>query len=236
MLDAVLNLRNVVENFSPNDDIRHALLLTYNFDGQFLEDPERGLLETLWQRNCTNVLIVRDGKAVIEEKRSHRYSAVNAAYSMGTFHPKLLLLISESEALAAVGSANLTRGGLEKNLELTCVYSLTRTGGPNHLFEAIRGYLHNYLGRELEKASNHQREAFKTLLKDFDRFLGDARPAHGSAKVHPSFLHNYEEPLLPQIVRELPSTQLDELWIVSPFFEPETGSTSDDPSTEDLDR
>ncbi len=44
-LNAEINLRTAIETFAPEDDIRHALFLTYNFDGGILEDAERGLLE-----------------------------------------------------------------------------------------------------------------------------------------------------------------------------------------------
>jgi hypothetical protein len=229
MLNATLNLRTVIENFAPGDDVRHALLLTYNFDGVFLEDAERGLLEILWQRDCENVLVVRDGKAMLSEKRSHRYSVINAAYSTRTFHPKLMLLIALSEVLAVVGSVNLTRGGLEGNLELAGVYQLTRTNGPLGFFATLRDYLDGHLRLELRATSPRQREAFDTLVDDFKLFLADARSAHSATE--PLFLHNYTEPLLPQILQALPEQELDELWIVSPFFEPDPrGDQSSDES------
>jgi hypothetical protein len=124
-LNECLNLRDVIESFSPFTDVEHALLLTYNFEGDYIEDQERGLLQLIWQRNCPNPLVIRDGKAILAEKRSHNYSVFNATYSRRTFHPKLLFLLSNSEALALIGSANLTHGGLAKNLELSCEYRLT---------------------------------------------------------------------------------------------------------------
>lgn len=234
-LNAELNLRTVIETFAPQDDVRHALFLTYNFDGEVLEDAERGLLEVLWQRNCENALVVRDGKALLTEKRSHRYSVINAAYSRRTFHPKFMLLLAPSEMLAVIGSANLTRGGLERNLELGGVYRLTRTSGPLSLFSALRDYLHDHLQRELIAASPQQRNAFDILVRDFDRFLNDARSARST--VEPLFLHNYDQPLLPQIVQALPDKRLDALWIVSPFFEPDPirhQSPSDSPASSDI--
>ena len=44
MLNATLNLQTTIDNFAAGEDVRHALLLTYTFDGLFLEDAERGLL------------------------------------------------------------------------------------------------------------------------------------------------------------------------------------------------
>jgi hypothetical protein len=91
-LNAKINLLEVIESFSPSEDIQNALLLTFNFDGLYLEDPERGLLESIWQRNCTNILVIRDSKAVIKHKQSQRYNVINASFSKRIFHSKLILL------------------------------------------------------------------------------------------------------------------------------------------------
>lgn len=217
-LNVEINLRNEIEKFAPTEDIQHAFLLTYTFDGEFIEDTERGLLEAIWQRNCDNVLVLRDGKAVLTEKRAHRYSVINAAYSRRTFHPKLLLLLASSEILVVIGSANLTQGGLGGNLELVGNYRLTQSSGPLAFFQSLRRYLdENYLQRELALASPQQRAGFAQLIRDFDRFLAEVRV--GKSPVEPIFLHNYDQPLLPQIIQTLPGKNLDAIWIVSPFFE-----------------
>ncbi len=235
MLNATMNLRDAIENFAPHETVGHALLLTYNFDGLFLEDSERGLLEALWMRNCVNTLVVRDGKAVLSEKRSHRYSIVNAAYSTQIFHSKLLLLLSASEAMAVIGSANLTRGGLENNLELASVYSLTRNEGPRRFFAALHAYLDQGLRRELVSASARQRDAFDRIVNDFGRFLTDSKSTRSPTRGEPLLLHNYNQPLLPQLEQALPSTSLDALWIVSPFFEPDGDNPDEDPPSDAAD-
>ncbi|GIK36910.1 MAG: hypothetical protein BroJett011_07430 [Chloroflexota bacterium] len=220
-LNAEVNLRTVVETFAPEEDIHHALFLTYGFDGEMIEDAERGPLEMIWWRNCENILVLRDGKAVLTEKQSHRYSVINAAYSRRTFHPKLMLLLTPSEVLVGLGSANLTRGGLENNLELVNIYRLTRSSGPFTFFQSVREYLgKDYLQRELTATSNQQRAAFELLCRDFDRFLAEVKVAR--PPVEPLFLHNYDQPLWPQIVQALPGKKLEMVWIVSPFFEADT--------------
>lgn len=217
-LNATLNLSEAIGNFAAHADIQHALLLTYTFDGPYLEDTERGLLEILWRRNCENVLVLRDSKAVLAEKHSLRYRVVNVAHSTRVFHSKLILLMAEAEVMAIVGSANLTRGGLETNLETGHVYRLSRDAGPRVLFESLADYLDNGLRRELSKSSPQHQAVYDLLIRDLRRFLQDV-PAHHS--VEPIFLHNYAEPLLPQIARCLPGRCLDALWVVSPFFEPD---------------
>jgi HKD family nuclease len=226
-LNAKINLLEVIESFSPSEDIQNALLLTFNFDGLYLEDPERGLLESIWQRNCTNILVIRDSKAVIKHKQSQRYNVINASFSKRIFHSKLILLTSKSEVMALIGSANLTQNGLEKNLELVCDYHLTRKEGPVRIFEAIHAYLKNHVNKEIAMASAFSHKVFDDIVGDLGRFLDEAKLAHNDIDGLISFLHNYDEPLYNQILRTLPNKDLDALWIVSPFFDAEMSEKID---------
>ena len=234
-LNGKLNLRDVIESFSPHADIQHALLLTYSFEGSYIEDQEQGLLQLIWQRDCTNIIVIRDCKAIIARKQSHRYNVVNASYSSRIFHPKLILLLSKSEALAIIGSANLTHGGLAKNLELSCEYHLTHDEGPHHIFEALHDYIRDYLRQELDKASSQERNAFDDLVSDLGHFLEDTRVVQNSSEGTLSFIHNYDKPIFDKILEILPGRELDALWIVSPFFESEAKSKSEDPDDDKLD-
>jgi hypothetical protein len=223
-----LNIKTEIENFAPHESIRYALLLTYNFHGECLEDKEKGLLESLWRRDCESVLILRDGnaKAVLSEKRSLRYTVVNAAFSKRIFHSKLIFLLSDSEALAIIGSANLSPGGLEKNLELACAYHLSAMRGPQKFFLSIRDYFRDYLRKEFRGSSLAN---YNDFLEDFDHFLAGIS-VRGKSEC-PVFLHNYLQPLLPQIKNLLPGHKIDHLWVISPFFDPDPVSKmdSDDP-------
>ena len=228
MLNNTLNIKMEIENFAPHESIRHALLLTFNFHGECLEDKETGLLELLWRRDCKSVLILRDGnaRAVLSEKRSHRYTVVNAAFSNRVFHSKLIFLLSDSEALAIIGSANLSPGGLKKNLELACAYHLTAMNGPQKLFLSIREYFRDHLRKEFRQSSL---ASYNEFLEDLDHFLTGISVRGKSES--PVFLHNYSQPLLPQILDTLPGHKIDHLWVISPFFDvdPSTKMDSDDP-------
>jgi len=69
------------------------------------------------------MLIVRDRNAVASEAPSVRCRKANACSSR-VFHPKLALLIAEDKARAVISSANLTRGGYERQRELGRVFDL----------------------------------------------------------------------------------------------------------------
>ena len=130
-----LLMRDTIGGFAPGQGLRAALLLTFSFDGTWIEE---GLFPDLFDRQVNTALVIRDGNALMRESPSVRYHRANAQYSRRVFHPKLVLLVADDRALAIIGSANLTRGGLERNLELASAYEISPEGGPRSLFEKTR--------------------------------------------------------------------------------------------------
>jgi hypothetical protein len=142
-----LLIRDAIGSFAPGQGLRAALLLTYSFDGKWIEE---GFVPDLFDRPVATALVVRDANRILTEAPSVRYHRANAGFSTRVFHPKLGLFVAEDRALAIVGSANLTRGGLERNLELGSAFEVTREGGPRQLFEGILSYVAGPLMSELE--------------------------------------------------------------------------------------
>ncbi len=235
MEDSSVIIQDLVREFQPNEDIRHAIFLTYTFDGPYIEDSERGLFDLLWQRNCQNIIVIRDGNAVINEKQSHRYRVLNASYSTKVFHSKLMFFLTQSGAMALVGSANLTRGGLERNLELISTYRLDLETGPIDFFRSLKEYFSTHLRRELNPVSDLLK-ALDTFLRDYELFLSEI-PKARKYYMEPIFLHNYDRSLLEKITDQLPSNNLSGLWVVSPFYEQDKsdGMRTEDPLYENLD-
>jgi PLD-like domain len=117
-----LLLRDAIGGFAPGQGFRAVLLLTFSFDGRWLEE---GLVPDLFDRQVNASLVIRDGNALIQDSPSVRYHRANAQFSTRVFHSKLVLLVADDRALAVIGSANLTRGGLERNLELASAYEVS---------------------------------------------------------------------------------------------------------------
>lgn len=235
MEESKVIIQDLVREFQPNEDIRHALFLTYTFDGPYIEDSERGLFELLWQRNCQNMIVIRDGSAVINEKQSHRYRVLNASYSTRVFHSKLMFFLTQSGVMALVGSANLTRGGLEKNLELISIYRLDHETGPVDFFISLKEYFSAHLRKELNPVSDLLK-ALDTFLRDYELFLSEI-PKTKKSYTEPIFLHNYDRSLLEKITDQLPSNNLMGLWVISPFYEQDksNGMRTEDPVDENID-
>jgi hypothetical protein len=208
-----LLVRDVIGSFAPGQGLRAALLLTYSFDGKWIEE---GFVPDLFDRAVANALVIRDAHRVVTEAPTVRYHRANAGFSTRVFHPKLGLFVAEDRALAVIGSANLTRGGLERNLELGSAFEVSRAGGPRQLFEGILRYIERPLMSEVGA-----RGTAATSLRDTAVALREVLADVPNAQESPHlFIHNYESPLWEQVLDALPHRHVARLSIVSPFFEP----------------
>ncbi len=206
-----LLLRDAIGGFAPGQELRAVLLLTFSFDGVWLEE---GLVPDLFERKVSACLVIRDGNAVIHESPNVRYHRANAQYSGRVFHSKLLLLVADDCALALVGSANLTRGGLERNLELASLYEVSPEGGPRSLFEKLHAYLSGPLAREVSGSA-------AATLVDVQVALGEVlKGTPKERETRQVLFHNYEKTIWDQILAQLPHRHVERVSIVSPFFEP----------------
>lgn len=211
-------LRDVIGGFAPGQSLRASLLLTFSFDGAWLEE---GLVPDLFDRQVGACLLLRDGNAILREAPSVRYHRANAQYSSRVFHSKLLLLVADDRALAVVGSANLTRGGLERNLELASVYEVSPEGGPREFFAQMYDYLAGPLAREVSGTAGATLADSCVALAEVLRNV----PKDGRTRV--VFLHNYEKTIWEQVLAQLPHRHVAQVTIVSPFFESNCAAPED---------
>ncbi|MGH7712565.1 MAG: hypothetical protein ACREOG_14840, partial [Gemmatimonadaceae bacterium] len=214
-----LPVRDALFSFVAQEPLRAALFLTYSFDGRWFEEA---LVPGLCERPIATMLVVRDRNAIVSEAPSVRYRKANACTS-AVFHPKLALLISENSARAVISSANLTRGGFERQRELGRVFDLApNLLGDRHVFEMLLDYLQNGLAREVRgDASRDLREISSALTEMVQQY---ERPVEQSPQV---VLHNYQESIWSQILTRLPHRVLRRAVIVSPFFEPDRQGAED---------
>ena len=222
-----ISLRDEVGGFAPGEPLRAALLLTYCFDGVYLEEA---IVPELFSRVVNTALVIRDRHAVQKEALTVRYDRADALFSQRVFHPKLMLLVAQDRALAIIGSANLTRGGIERNMELAMRFELSLDdGSPRQLFESIAKYLAGPLRREVRGQA----------LRDLDDTAVALREviAHSPRPDKPTphfFLHNYDQSLWRQVLRKLPTRRLRRVLILSPFYEPDSASfVEEDPTVDE---
>lgn len=208
-----LPVRDALISFAAGEPLRAALFLTYAFDGRWFEEA---LVPGLCERSIATMLVVRDRNAITSEAPSVRYRKANACAS-AVFHPKLALLVSEDRARAVIGSANLTRGGFERQRELGRVFDLSRANLTDQgVFRSLVAYLDSGVATEVRgDAARDLSEVTRALCEVIRKCKGP--PA---AAPH-LLLQNYDEPIWAQLLKRVPHRVLRRAVVVSPFFEPD---------------
>lgn len=208
-----LPVRDALASFAAGEPLRAALFLTYAFDGRWFEEA---LVPDLCERSIATMLVVRDRNAITSEAPSVRYRKANACAS-AVFHPKLALLVTEDRARAVISSANLTRGGFERQRELGRVFDLGPSEvGDHRLFTSLAEYLDSGVSKEVRGDSGRD-------LAEVTRALREVVKKHKAPTVagFHLLLHNYADSIWVQLLKRMPHRVLRRAVIVSPFFEPD---------------
>ena len=132
------------------------------------------------------------------------------------FHPKLYVLVGEQAASIVVSSANLTIYGCRKNFE---VVDLLRIGGSETHDRRAFGDCIEFLeelSRVLLPGSERILQPLEDTRKTLRRLVtGMAGPDSGTR-----LLHTLNQPLIDQVVERIPPDEVNEITVVSPFYDP----------------
>ncbi|MEU4779384.1 hypothetical protein [Micromonospora sp. NPDC023633] len=194
-------------------DAEEVLVLSYTCDLSFFEDV--CLRDAQAVRARTTVLF--DAHHLTEGPRRPGpadYLALPVVCKGGgAFHPKLVVIASETDAVVAIGSGNATASGWHHNAE---VWTLTRGDGPTvpALFHQLADWLRRlpeYVW--MEDLGRDRLDRVAELLT--------ARPADPGAD-QPVLVTTALRPIIEQLPRPAgPATQLA---VAAPFFDPEAGA------------
>lgn len=162
--------RNVLDWLGEDvKDATSAIVLTHNIDFLFLQSVLQPLLNRCGSPKLTIFAdagcaagTYRQQKAVLGQSLGRQYRVVPMDLGVGRrFHPKALFLSGPTKARLAVGSGNLTHGGLSANREIWSTFE----SNPDDL-PALAAF-QEYLFRLLEYVP--QREAIKDeIVAAFD--------------------------------------------------------------------
>src|SRR5262245_56154203 len=119
-----LRLFDALDTFAAGKQVTHALGLTFGYDGDLAyERVWRPLIEKFGVRKpivvADGTLVGRDGPGPVAAGTALAVVTLRARRrGRSVFHPKVFLAVRDDAVFVAVGSANLTSGGLGGNLEL----------------------------------------------------------------------------------------------------------------------
>ncbi len=209
-----VRLFDELERFAKGHWLTNALALTFGYDGDVAyERIWKPLIERF---GVPHPLVIADGR--VDEGKALGVQVLRAGRAQGLFHPKLFVAIRDEAVLVAVGSANLTKGGLGANLEL--VTSLVFGPGleqsaSRRVLESVAAFIESCVVRRLD-ANAKSIEEVERVCRAL-RIVAELLPARDK-KADPAFVHSAETALLDQL-RAAHDDQVKRVVVVSPFWE-----------------
>ncbi|MEU1687924.1 hypothetical protein [Micromonospora sp. NPDC005707] len=189
----------------PLTDAEEVLVLTYTCDLSFFEDV--CLREAQAVRARTTVLY--DADQLTQGPRRTDYLAVPVVCkARGAFHPKLVVIASEADAVVAIGSGNSTPSGWHHNAE---VWTLLRGAGPTvpQLFHDLAAWLGRLPAAVwMDSLGRERLDRVAELLT--------ARPAE-SGPGDPVLVTTAARPIIEQL--PVPKAPVTTLAVAAPFFD-----------------
>lgn len=203
-----------------NGPWNHCLILTYTIDIPFFENA-------LWRefaKSCRNKVLLADGQEFLTACKGYTETGIvhllNQQYiAEGIFsphraHAKAILLTNAKQGRLLVGSGNLGLQGYAGGGELFTQYEYN-DGNTESLgaFIAIRELVERIIKRGY--ILGPARERIRALLDETPWLF--QKPPKNDCPVR----HNLEHTFLEQLSRAVQGKRIEELWILSPFFDRE---------------
>lgn len=218
-----LSLPDLLADFPPEEPIRAVVFMTYGWDGELVGEH---ILPSI-DRPAEIIIALRDGRRIGRESPDVNIRRIDMQRPAGVFHAKLALIIGARSARAVIGSANLTRGGQQRNAEIARTFDLGRSTTHRQVFidlVKIIASIAKTLAPVHQPSLALAMKALSTVLQGASR--------EGLGATH--FLANESECLWDQLrdIAGLKQRHIGSVHIVSPFFDAaqrQAGAAEDDP-------
>lgn len=210
--------RNVIAWLSQQfTDATHAVMLTHNIDFLFVQSVVMPRLR--WAGNPRVTIFADANCAARSYSDQHavldglgtRYRVVPVDLgSMRRFHPKALLLSNRQRAICAVGSGNLTHGGMNANHE---VWTFGASDGQAAgLLAGLLDYIRMLVG--LLPLAEPLRDSIDSAFDEEQAWVANLPPASGLA-TSPS-----DRPIFDQIT-DFATGEILSISVLTPYFDPD---------------
>lgn len=221
-----VRLFDEIDRFARGGEISHAIALTFGYDGDAA--AERIWTPLIEKYGVRHPLVIASG--IVEEGTALGVHVLRAPKASGVFHPKLFLAVREDAVFAAIGSANLTRGGLGANLEMLTPIVFARdeeSAPPRAVLRDILTFLGTIVDGLASHAAAHSIGKVREVIRAAHIVLDGLPEPRRSSDLR--FVHSYDKPLWEQLVEAHGNDVVTHVAVVSPFFE------KDDPALEEGD-
>ena len=179
-----------------------AAFTTYNFDA---DSFQRSWMRKL-RRARAQVLVLADRRelrsAIHGDAALVGFQLAPVGLTRGVFHPKIILVRAGDDLFAAIGSGNLSPGGLGGNLELQLAIS-TRTSHRHPLADGIAGFLRDVASSSLLRMQATARRFLTVMTQDVPAGAG--------------VFSSLSRPLIDQVIAAVPGRGPTATTLLSPW-------------------
>lgn len=223
----MIERRNLLDLIGKNRGKYHSCILTcYSLDFSFFEERVLPVLRTA---NIKNVNVFADGKFLetaqenttgneFKFNKSYNFQPV---YTVGVFHPKIMLLTGTKNGLLIIGSGNMTSSGLNTNDEIWGAFQLDNINNENAgLFGAVWEYLQQFT----TKTFGFIPQKMQWIIK-YSPWLSELSTKYqplnlASLNQSIQFVYNSKEnSIFNQLKENIPTDKLKTLTVISPYYD-----------------
>lgn len=203
-----------------------AFLSTFQFDPDYFE---RRLLRCEALSKARRIVIFIDARQWFDLLRrdvparwlNRRYLVVPVNHSHGVFHPKLTLLLSESNGQILCGSNNLTRSGCSSNLELLNALPFDFDGDYPDELNVAREAIAFFTSAAKKADEEIARIAVEWIDETLATYAWLKEPVDRDGAVR--LIHTYDGKIWDRLVRLIDGAIPREFFVVSPFHDADHG-------------
>jgi hypothetical protein len=197
---------------------RYILGTTYTLSLAFFESA---IFQEFSRERLKSCLIISDSlgyhnaltEAAALQGAAQDYMVVRAPIS-GSFHPKVWLVVGDTEAALLTGSGNLTQAGFMTNAELFDALHFTPDNPPTaELLADLRSFITGLAG--MWRPEDHQELLCVETLTQIEQVLASLPVATTHEPNGVRFLHSFQGPLLEQMPAALDAK---DLYVAAPYF------------------
>lgn len=203
-----------------------GIITCFSFDFTFFEQR---IMSVLNAANIRNVNVFVDDKFLDNaleqseggEFQTNKTYSINGIRAKGVFHPKIMFLAGPKHGLLFLGSGNLTNSGLSSNDEVWGAFHLNGIDSQNApLFAQVWRYMERFQN-QADGINAEKLLWVKQRAPWIDELLSADFPdeIQLNDKLQVQFLANEETSVYTKLLEALPQKELDQLNIVSPYFD-----------------
>lgn len=208
----------------------NCIAATYNVDLPFFEYL---VFEKLYPGGCRNTAVLCDpaqyqlalDDVPLLKYLGQRYLCVPCTAAGASFHPKIVLLTSSQSGLLLMGSNNLSRSGLVRNLEVATRFEYSAKDSDGFGKTACR-WAYDYLLELAKREKDPNLDERMARLWSTTGWLRQA-PQMSTLDGFCWLIHNLHAPILDQLVQywqQNEGTPVEEAVIVSPYYDREAAA------------